>query len=431
MESKNTLTIKDNRTGKVYEIPFIDNGAGIKAMDLRQIKKSPEDFGLMSYDPSYLNTASCRSNITFIDGQKGILRYRGYPIEDLARKSNFLEVCYLLIYGDLPTKSQYEKFEKIILSHTYVHENIKKFMEGFRCDAHPMGTLVGTIAALSTFWPEAKNVSSPVENEISVHRLISKVPTIAAFAYRQRMGLPYIYPRNECSYVNNFLQMMFSMPGDECGVHPALAKAMDILFLLHADHEQNCSTTAMRNVGSSHCDPFTAFSAAVAALYGPLHGGANEAVLNMLAEIGSKDKVPGFIKKVKNKETKIMGFGHRVYKSYDPRAAIVKKTAYEVFEVTGMNPLLEIALEVERIALEDEYFIERGLYPNVDFYTGLIYESMKFPRDMFTVLFAIGRTPGWCSQWLEMFSDDSQRIARPRQIYRGAEKREYIPIEKR
>ena len=430
-DKKETLTITDNRTGKVYEVPIIDSGAAIKAIDLRQIKKSPEDFGLMSYDPAFLNTASCRSNITFIDGQNGILRYRGYPIEELAQKSNFLEVCYLLIYGDLPTKLQQDEFQKHILSLSYVHENIKIFMDGFRYDAHPMGILVGTVAALSTFFPEAKQVSDSKQNDLSVRSLIAKVPTLAAFAYRHRMGLPFIYPKRDYGYVKNFLHMMFSMPEEECKIHPKLIKVMDTLFLLHADHEQNCSTTAMRSVGSSYCDPFTAVAAATAALYGPLHGGANERVLRMLREIESKDKIPEFIKKVKTKETRLMGFGHRVYKSYDPRAAIVKKLAHEVFEITGSNPLLEIALELEKIALEDEYFIKRGLYPNVDFYTGLIYESMKFPTNIFTVLFAIGRTAGWCSQWLEMFSDPTQRIARPRQIYTGHKLRYYVPFEER
>ena len=430
MSKKNSLTITDNRTGKTYEVPVIENGA-INAIDLRQLKVNPEDFGLLSYDPAYLNTASCKSKITFIDGQKGILQYRGYPVEQLAEKSNFLEVSYLLIYGKLPTKIQYDHFISTILSHNYVHENIKKFMDGFHHDAHPMGILVGTTAALSTFWPKSKNVQDHRQNEISVQRLIAKIPTLAAFAYRHRVGLPYNYPRNDYGYVKNFLHMMFNMPGEECKKHPKLIKALDKLFILHADHEQNCSTTAMRSVGSSHCDPFTAVAAATAALYGPLHGGANEAVLIMLDQIGSKENVSKFIKKVKNKETKLMGFGHRVYKAYDPRAAIVKKLAHEVFEITGMDPYLEVALELERIALEDDYFIERGLYPNVDFYTGLIYRSMGFPTNMFTVLFAIGRTAGWCAQWLEMFSDPSQRIARPRQIYIGERNKYYVPFEER
>jgi citrate synthase len=427
---KETLTITDNRTGKTYELHIEENSA-INAIDLRKIKIDSDDFGLLSYDPSLLNTATCKSSITFIDGERGILKYRGYPIEQLAEKSSFLEVCYLLIYGELPTKTQFYEFERIILSHTYVHEHIKKFMNGFNYDAHPMGILVATISALSCFWTESKNVKDQKQNEISVHRLIAKSPTLAAFAYRHRIGMPYVYPRNDYGYVKNFLHMMFSMPGEECNIHPVLIKALDTLFILHADHEQNCSTNAMRSVGSSHCDPFTAVAAAVAALYGPLHGGANEAVLKMLAQIGSKDKVPEFIRKVKAKEAMLMGFGHRVYKSYDPRASIVKKLACEVFEVTGMNPLLELALEVERIALEDEYFVNRGLYPNVDFYTGLIYQSMKFPVDIFTVLFAIGRIPGWCSQWLEMFGDPTQKIVRPRQLYTGHKHRDYVSIEKR
>jgi len=427
---RETLTVTDNRTGKTYELPLVQNSA-INAIDLRKIKTKDDDFGLLSYDPALLNTATCKSSITFIDGQNSILKYRGYPIEQLAEKSSFLEVCYLLIYGDLPTGAEFEEFEKNILTHTYVHENIKKFMDGFHYDAHPMGILVATISALSCFWGESKNVKDPEQNERSVLRLIAKAPTLAAFAYRHRMGMPYIYPRNDYGYVKNFFHMMFNMPDEECKVHPVLIKALDKLFILHADHEQNCSTNAMRSVGSSHCDPFTAVAAAVAALYGPLHGGANEAVLKMLAQIGSKDKVPEFIKKVKAKEAMLMGFGHRVYKSYDPRAAIVKKLAYEVFEVTGMNPFLELALEVERIALEDEYFVKRGLYPNVDFYTGLIYQSMKFPSDIFTVLFAIGRIPGWCSQWLEMFGDPTQKIVRPRQLYTGHKHRDYVPIERR
>ncbi len=430
MSKKNTLTITDNRTGKTYEIPVIEGNA-IKAIDLRQIKTDKEDFGLLSYDPAYLNTASCKSSITFIDGQKGILRYRGYPVEELAEKSDFLEVCYLLIYGKLPSKNEYDNFTQTIMSHNYVHENIKKFMDGFHYNSHPMGILVGTIAALSTFWPEAKNVQDSRQNKISIHRLIAKIPTIAAFSYRHRMGMPYNYPRNDYGYVKNFFHMMFNMPGEECKKHPRLIKALDTLFILHADHEQNCSTTAMRTVGSSHCDPFTAVAAATTALYGPLHGGANEAVLTMLEQIGSKKRIPDFIKQVKNKEKILMGFGHRVYKAYDPRAAIVKKLAHEVFEITGLNPLLEIALELEKIALEDEYFISRGLYPNVDFYTGLIYQSMGFPTSMFTVLFAIGRTPGWCAQWLEMFADVEQKIARPRQIYTGDEEKHYLPFEER
>ncbi|MGE5444779.1 MAG: citrate synthase [Ignavibacteriales bacterium] len=427
--AKETLTITDNRTGKSYEIP-ITYGT-IRAIDLRQIKVSDDDFGLMSYDPAFTNTASCKSRITFIDGDKGILMYRGYPIEQLAEKSNYLETAYLILYGELPTKSEYNQWIHDITHHTFIHEKIKKFMDGFRHDAHPMGMLLGTLGALSTFYPDAKDIFNPTSRMIQIHRLIAKMPTLAAFSYRHSRGLPYVYPNNDLSYAANFLSMLFKMSEEKYKGYPIIEKALDILFILHADHEQNCSASAMRSVGSSQVDPFSATAAAIAALYGPLHGGANEAVLRMLAEIGSKDKIPDFIKRVKAGEGLLMGFGHRVYKSYDPRAKIVKEIAYQVFEVMGRNPLLDIALELERIALEDEYFIKRKLYPNVDFYTGLIYQSMGLPVDMFPVLFAIPRTSGWLAQWEEMLLDEETKIARPRQIYLGPEKRDYVPIEQR
>lgn len=424
-----TLTITDNRTGKSYEIP-ITHGT-VKATEIRQIKVSEDDFGLMSYDPAFENTASCKSRITFIDGDKGILRYRGFPIEQLAEKSTYLEVAYLLLYGELPSKAQYEGWIYDITHHTIIHENIKKFMDGFRHDAHPMGMLLGTVGALSTFYPEAKNIFDPNVRKKQIHRLIAKMPTLAAFAYRHSRGLPYAYPDNDLSYTGNFLNMMFKMTEPKYKPNPVIERALDILFILHADHEQNCSTNAVRAVGSSHADPYSAVTAGIAALYGPLHGGANEAALRMLMEIGSKDRVPDFIKRVKAGEGRLIGFGHRVYKAYDPRAKIIKETANKVFEVTGMNPLLEIALEVEKIALEDEYFIKRKLYPNVDFYTGLIYQSLGFPIDIFPVLFAIPRTSGWLAQWMEMLLDKETKIARPRQIYLGYEERDYVPIEKR
>ena len=427
--SKETLTITDNRTGKSYEIP-ITHGT-INAMDLRQIKTSEEDFGLMSYDPAFTNTASCKSSITYIDGDKGILLYRGYPIEQLAENSNYLETAYLVLHGELPTKSQYEQWVYDITHHTFIHEKIKKFMDGFRHDAHPMGMLLGTVGALSTFYPEAKNIFDPQVRMIQIQRLIAKMPTLAAFAYRHSRGLPYIYPDNDLSYTANFLSMMFKVSEAKYRGYPVLEKALDVLFILHADHEQNCSANAMRNVGSSQVDPFSATAAAIAALYGPLHGGANEAVLHMLREIGSKDNIPAFIKRVKEGEVRLMGFGHRVYKSYDPRAKIIKRMADQVFEVTGRNPLLDIALELERIALEDEYFIKRKLYPNVDFYTGLIYQSIGLPNEMFPVLFAIPRTSGWLAQWEEMLLDKETRIARPRQVYLGYDRRDYIPITNR
>lgn len=427
--SKDTLTITDNRTGQTYEIPVEHDT--IRAIDLRQIKVSEGDFGMMSYDPAFSNTASCKSTITFIDGDRGILSYRGYPIEQLAEKSNYLEVAYLLLYGELPTTSEYEEWVYNITHHTFIHENIKKFMDGFRYDAHPMGMLLGTVGALSTFYPEAKEIFDSKLREIQLHRLIAKIPTIAAFSYRHTVGQPYVYPDNDLSYTGNFLNMMFKMTETKYKPNSVIERAIDILFILHADHEQNCSTSAMRGVGSSLPDPYSATAAAIAALYGPLHGGANEEVLSMLQEIGSKDKIPQYLKRAKEGEFRLMGFGHRIYKSYDPRARIIKQRAHEVFEVTGKNPLLDIALELERIALEDEYFVKRKLYPNVDFYSGLIYQSMGLPTSMFTVLFAIARTSGWLAQWKEMLQDEDRKIARPRQIYLGSSRRDYIPIEER
>lgn len=427
--SRDTLTIIDNRTGRTYEIP-IGEGA-VRATDFRQIRVHEGDFGLMVYDPSFLNTASCRSAITKIDGDRGVLEYRGYPIEELAEKSTFLETAYLLLYGELPSQAQLARWINDIRMHTYVHENVKKFMEGFQYDAHPMGMLVGTVAALSTFYPDAKNVDDPRSREIQTQRLIAKTPTIAAFTYRHNRGLPYVYPDNDLSYIGNFLSMLWKMSEPQYKPNPVLERAIEVLFILHADHEQNCSTNAMRSVGSSRTDPFSATAAAAAALYGPLHGGANEAVIRMLTEIGDKSRVPEFVKRVKSGEGRLMGFGHRIYKSYDPRAKIIKQTADQVFEVTGPNPLLEIALELERIALEDDYFIERKLYPNVDFYSGIIYQALGFPVDMFPVLFAIPRTAGWLAQWREMIEDPEQKIARPRQIFVGPSRRSYVPLEER
>ncbi len=426
---KQTVTITDNRTGKTYEIP-IEHGA-IRAMDLRQIKVSEDDFGLMSYDPAFMNTASCKSTITFIDGDKGILQYRGYPIEQLAERSTFLETAYLILHGELPTRAQLEEWTYHITHHTMIHENIKKFMDGFHYDAHPMGILVGTVGALSTFYPDAKNIMDPANRKRQIYRLIAKMPTMAAFAYRHSLGMPYAYPDNDLTFAGNFLNMLFKMTEMKYKPNPVLEKALDVLFILHADHEQNCSANAMRSVGSSHVDPYSAVAAATAALYGPLHGGANEAVLRMLREIGSKDKVPEFIKKVKTREALLMGFGHRIYKSYDPRAKVIKNLAYQIFQERGTNPLLEIAIELERIALQDEFFVKRKLYPNVDYYTGMIYEAMGFPVEVFPVLFAIGRTPGWIAQWQEMLLDSEQKIARPRQLYVGSGKRDYVPIEQR
>ena len=423
-----SLTVTDNRTGKSYEIP-IKNGA-IKATDLFQIKVA-EDDGLVTYDPGFMNTASCQSKITYIDGDKGILRYRGYPIEQIAEKSTYLETAYLVLFGELPTQSQLTDWTHNITYHSIIHENIKKLIDGFHHDAHPMGILVSTVGALSTFYLDAKKIFDVKSRRDQTYRLISKMPTLAAFAYRHSLGQPYAYPDNDLSYTGNFLNMLFKMTELKYKPHPILEKALDILFILHADHEQNCSTNAMRSVGSSQVDPYSSVAAAAAALYGPLHGGANEAVLRMLMAIGSKDNVPEFIKKVKSGEGRLMGFGHRVYKNYDPRAKIIKEIADQVFEVKGRNPLLDIALELERIALQDDYFIKRKLYPNVDFYSGLIYQSMGLPMDMFPVLFAIPRTSGWIAQWEEMLTDPDQKLARPKQIYLGAETRDYVPMDKR
>ncbi|MCZ6620537.1 MAG: citrate synthase [Deltaproteobacteria bacterium] len=424
-----TLTVIDNRTGKKYEIPIHDSA--INAMDLRQIKLSEGDFGMLSYDPGFVNTASCQSRITYIDGDKGILRYRGYPIEQLAEKSTYLETAYLILYGELPTKSQLEDWIWNVTHHTILHENMKKFIDGFHHDAHPMGIVVSAVGALSTFYPDAKDIFNAESRRKQTYRLIGKLPTLAGFAYRHSLGMPYAYPDNDLSYTGNFLNTLFKMTELKYQPHPVLEKALDVLFILHADHEQNCSTNAMRGVGSSHVDPYSSVAAAAAALSGPLHGGANEAVLKMLMEIGSKDKVPAFIRKVKGGEGRLMGFGHRVYKNYDPRAKIIKKTAEAVFEVKGRNPLLDIALELERIALEDDYFVTRKLYPNVDFYSGLIYQSIGLPTEMFSVLFAIARTSGWIAQWEEMLLDSDQKLARPRQIYKGAGQRDFVPMEKR
>ncbi|MEO8054479.1 MAG: citrate synthase [Acidobacteriota bacterium] len=428
---RESLTITDNRTGKAYDLPIKDGT--IRAIDLRQIKEQPTDFGLMTYDPAFLNTASCKSTITFIDGDKGILNYRGYPIAELAEKTTYLETAYLVVNGELPTKTQYDSWTNDITFHTMVHENIKGLMKGFRYDAHPMGMLASTVSALSTFYPEAKEVREPETRRQQIIRLIAKIPTLAAFAYRHSIGWPFSYPDNELSYTANFLQMMYRAVEPKYVANPTLVKALEILFILHADHEQNCSTNAMRAIGSSEADPYVSAAGAIGALYGPLHGGANEAVLRMLFEIGSKSKIPEFIKSVKESggETKLMGFGHRVYKNYDPRAKVIKNMAEQVFEVTGKNPLLDIALELERIALQDEYFLKRKLYPNVDFYSGLIYQAMKFPVDMFPVLFAIPRMSGWLAQWNEMMADNDQKIARPRQIYLGSGERHIVPFEKR
>src|ERR687895_516593 len=423
-----TLTVIDNRTGKKYEIP-IQNGA-IKATDLFQIKVTDDD-GIVSYDPGFMNTASCQSRITFIDGDKGILRYRGYPIEQIAEKSTYLETAYLILYGELPNKSQLDEWTHNITFHSIIHENIKKLIDGFHHDAHPMGIVLSTVGALSTFYPEAKKIFDKKSRRAQTYRLISKMPTLAAFAYRHSLGLPYSYPDNDLSYTGNFLNMLFKMTELKYKPHPVLEKALDVLFILHADHEQNCSTNAMRGVASSQVDPYSSVAAAGAALYGPLHCGANEAVLRMLMGIGSKEKVPEFMKKVKGGEGRLMGFGHRVYKNYDPRAKIIKNIADQVFEVRGRNPLLDIALELERIALEDDYFVKRKLYPNVDFYSGLIYEALGMPVGMFPVLFAIPRTSGWIAQWLEMIDDSEQKIARPRQIYTGERGRDYLPVGER
>ena len=423
---RETLTVTDNRTGKTYEIPI--RQGSIRATDLRQVKVSADDFGLLSYDPAFLNTAACESRITFIDGNRGVLLYRGYPIEQLAEGSTFLETAYLLLHGELPTREEAKGWVHEITHHTMIHENIKKFIDGFHHDAHPMGMLVGTIGALSTFYPEAKAIHDPAARGRQIVRLIAKMPTLAAFAYRHSRGLPYAYPDNELSYTGNFLNMLFKTTELRYRPDPVLERALEVLFILHADHEQNCSAHAMRAVGSSHVDPYSAVAAAAAALYGPLHGGANEAVLRMLEAIGSKAQIPDYLRQVRAGERLLMGFGHRVYKNFDPRARIIKRMAEQVFAVTGPNPLLEIALELERIALEDDYFVQRKLYPNVDFYSGLIYQAMGFPVEMFPVLFAIPRTAGWLAQWEEMLLDPEQKIARPRQIYTGPGRRDYVPL---
>jgi citrate synthase len=422
----NSLTVTDNRTGRQYEIPIEDET--IRATELRNIKVHDDDFGLMTYDPAFMATASCRSAITFIDGDKGILEYRGYPIEQLAEKSNYLEVAYLLIHGKLPTASELAEWDHLITIHTFVHENVKEFMQGFRYDAHPMGMLEASVGALSTFYPEAASIKDPEARYIQVIRLLAKMPTLAAFAYRHNRGMPYVYPDNDLSYAGNFLSMIYKIAELKYEPDPRLEHALDVLFILHADHEQNCSTSAVRSVGSSQVDPYSAVAAGVAALYGPLHGGANEAVLRMLRRIENKENVPDFIKGVKEGNERLMGFGHRVYKNFDPRAKIIKKAVDEVFEVTGKNPLLDIATELEKIALEDDYFVSRKLYPNVDFYSGLIYEALGMPMEMFPVLFAIGRTSGWIAQWLEMIQDPEQKISRPRQIYTGDRGLDYVAI---
>jgi citrate synthase len=427
--ANDTLSVTDNRTGKSYEIPITDGT--VRAMDLRQIKVDDDDFGLMAYDPAFTNTASTRSAITYIDGDRGILEYRGYPIEQLAEQSTYLEVAYLIVHGELPTQAELDEWTHLITIHTFVHENVKEFMGGFRHDAHPMGMLLGSVGALSTFYPDANEIQDPENRAIQTIRLIAKMPTLAAFAYRHTQGMPYVYPDNDLAYPGNFLNMMYKMTELKYEPDERLSRALDILFILHADHEQNCSTNAVRSVGSSQVDPYSAVAAGVAALYGPLHGGANEAVLRMLKRIETKDNIPSFIEGVKGGNEKLMGFGHRVYKNYDPRARIIKQAADDVFEVTGVNPLLEIALELEKIALEDDYFIERKLYPNVDFYSGLIYEALGLPVSMFPVMFAIPRTSGWVAQWLELVTDKEQKIARPRQIYTGARGRDYVAIDQR
>jgi citrate synthase len=427
--SRDSLTITDNRNGKNYEVPITNDT--IRALDLRQIKVNQNDFGMMSYDPAFNNTALCKSKVSFIDGDNGILRYRGYPIEELAERSTYLETAYLIIFGELPTRKQLEDWTYHVTHHTFIHESIKKFLDGFHYDAHPMGMLISTIAALSTFYPDARHIFDAESRRKQTYRLIGKMPTLAAFAYRHSLGMPFAYPDNELSYPGNFLNMLFKTTELKYRPNPTLERALDVLFILHADHEQNCSANAMRCVGSSHVDPYSACAAATAALYGPLHGGANEEVLRMLMDIGSIANVPAYIKRVKSGEKRLMGFGHRIYKNYDPRARIIKRIADEVFDVMGRNPLLDMALEVERIALQDEYFVSRKLYPNVDFYTGLIYQSMGFPVTMFPVLFAIPRTSGWIAQWEEMLLDPEQKIARPRQIYVGYDKRSYIVMDQR
>ncbi len=424
-----SLSVRDNRTGREYELPLTDGT--IRATDLGGIRTDEDEPGVAVYDPGFTNTASCRSSITYIDGDRGVLEYRGYPIERLAEDSTYLEVAYLLIHGELPDKQQYESWVHEITYHTFVHENVKTFMQGFRYDAHPMGMLLASVGALSTFYPESRNISDVSNRHIQMVRLIAKMPTLGAWAFRHAQGKPYVYPDNELSYSENFLAMLFKMSEQRFAADERLTKALEVLFILHADHEQNCSTNAVRSVGSSQVDPYSALSAGIAALFGPLHGGANEAVLRMLRRIGSVQNVSDFITGVKNGDERLMGFGHRVYKNYDPRAKIIKKACDEVFEVTGVNPLLEIALELEKIALEDEYFVTRKLYPNVDFYSGLIYEALSFPPEMFTVLFAIPRTAGWLAQWRELVDDKDQRIARPKQIYTGERTRDFVPRDKR
>jgi citrate synthase len=427
--AENTLTITDNRTGHVYTVP-VENGT-IRAMNLRQIKTDPEDFGLMTYDPAFMNTASCRSSITYIDGDRGILRYRGYPIEVLAERCTFLEVAYLLLFGELPTSPDLKQWVHEITHHTMLHETVKKFMEGFRNDAHPMAMFVSTIAAMSSSYPDARHVLDSENRLLQIKRLIGKAPSIAAMSYRYNVGFPYVYPDNDLSYTENFMNMLWKMVEPKYVANPVISRALDILFILHADHEQNCGTATMRTVASAQTDPYLATASAAAALAGPLHGGANEEVLKMLDEIGTKDNVYPYIKRVKEGHGRLMGFGHRVYKNYDPRAKIIKWTAEQVFQVTGRNPKLDIALELERIALEDDYFVKRKLYPNVDFYSGIMYQAMGFPPEMFTVLFAIPRTAGWLAQWQELITDPEQKITRPRQIYTGHEQREFVPMEKR
>lgn len=434
--SNDSLTITDNRTGKSYEIPifygtYSTYGSAISAAALRDIKVSEDDFGLMTYDPGYGNTASCKSSVTFIDGEKGILRYRGYPIEQLAEQCSYLEVAYLLLYGELPNREELGIWEQDILANAMVHESTKQILSGYRYNAHTMGMLVGVLGAKSTLYMDSRNIEDPDVLELHTRRLVSKVATVAAYGFRHSRGLPYIYPDRDLSYCGNMLNMLFAHPGEKYNPDPALERALEVLFILHADHEQNCSTSTMRSIGSSHADPYSAIAGAAGALYGPLHGGANEAVLKMLTEIGSIDNVPSYIERVKNREVLLQGFGHRVYKSYDPRATIIKKTAYEVFEVTGKNPLIDIALELERIALEDDFFMSRNLYPNVDFYSGIIYQAMGLPVDMYPVLFAIPRTSGWLAQWREMLADDEQRISRPRQVYMGEDERNVTPIDQR
>jgi citrate synthase len=424
-----TLTVRDNRTGQEYEVPILDGA--IKAADMGKIRLDEDTPGLAVYDPGFVNTASCRSAVTFIDGDKGILEYRGYSIEQLAEKSTYLEVAYLLIHGELPTKDQYDSWVHEITYHTFVHENVRRFMEGFRYDAHPMGMLLASVGALSTFYPESRNITDGDNRHMQIVRLIAKMPTLGAWAFRHAQGKPYIYPDNDLGYAANFLAMLFKMSEAKFQADERLVRALEVLFILHADHEQNASANAVRAVGSTQVDPYSSIAAGISALYGPLHGGANEAVLRMLRRIGSVDKVPDFIDGVKNGKERLMGFGHRVYKNYDPRAKIIKKAADDVFEVTGVNPLLQIALELEKIALEDEYFIKRKLYPNVDFYSGLIYEALQFPPEMFTVLFAIPRTSGWLAQWLELVQDPEQKIARPKQIYTGARSLDFVPASER